>query len=160
MTDKLTRELFPNHLRGKANALATSGNWAFNFALGYFVPPAFVSIKWKTYLVFAVFCVVMSEFPLSPLTDKPHLRTYILTSHTTAIHVFFMFPETAGKPLEEVTDMFEDPKGFRYIGTPAWRTKNYTSTAKKLERGEGLEKKVDEDSTEQVERVEGVKMDV
>lgn len=73
-----------------------------------------------------------------------------------------MFPETAGKPLEEVTDMFEDPRGIKYIGTPAWKTKNYTSTAKKLERGEGLEKKVidDESSPERVERVEHGKMSV
>jgi sugar porter (SP) family MFS transporter len=41
-------ELYPNHLRGKAVALATSGNWIFNFALGYFVPSAFVTIKWRT----------------------------------------------------------------------------------------------------------------
>jgi MFS family permease len=41
-------ELYPNHLRGRAVALATSGNWIFNFALGYFVPPAFVDIKWRT----------------------------------------------------------------------------------------------------------------
>lgn len=34
------------------------------------------------------------------------------------IHVFFLFPETAGKPLEEVTEMFEDPSGPKYIGTP------------------------------------------
>lgn len=74
-------ELYPNRLRGKAVALATSANWAFNFALGYFVPPAFISIKWKTYLIFAVFCVAMT------------------------IHVFLVFPETAGKPLEEVTAM-------------------------------------------------------
>lgn len=38
------------------------------------------------------------------------------------IHVFFMFPETAGKTLEEVEAMFTDPKGIKYIGTPAWRT--------------------------------------
>lgn len=57
--------------------------------------------------------------------------------------------------------MFEDPKGIKYVGTPAWRTKNYTSTAKALERGEGLEKKVDEEeSPERVERVEAGKMDV
>lgn len=41
-------ELYPNRLRGKAVALATSGNWAFNFALGYFVPPAFENIRWET----------------------------------------------------------------------------------------------------------------
>lgn len=37
-------ELFPNQLRGKAVAFCTSGNWAFNFALGYFVPPAFETV--------------------------------------------------------------------------------------------------------------------
>jgi hypothetical protein len=38
------------------------------------------------------------------------------------IHVFFMFPETAGKSLEEVEAMFTDPKGPKYLGTPPWRT--------------------------------------
>lgn len=65
-------ELFPNHLRSKAVSISTSGNWVFNFALGYFVPVAFVQIKWRTYLVFATFCVVMT------------------------IHVFFLFPGTLG----------------------------------------------------------------
>jgi hypothetical protein len=44
------------------------------------------------------------------------------------IHVFFMFPETAGKSLEEVEGMFLDPKGFKYLGTPAWRTAVVTRT--------------------------------
>lgn len=56
------------------------------------------------------------------------------------IHVFFMFPETAGKPLEEVNEMFEDPNGPKYIGTWAWKTKNYYSTAARMEHGEGLGK--------------------
>ncbi|KXT10627.1 hypothetical protein AC579_6620 [Pseudocercospora musae] len=114
-------ELYPNHLRGKAVALSTSGNWAFNFALGYFVPPAFISIRWKTYLIFAIFCVAMT------------------------IHVFFLFPETAGKPLEEVTEMFEDPNGIPYLGTPAWKTRSQTRHTERLEQGEALEKKVVED---------------
>jgi len=38
------------------------------------------------------------------------------------IHVFFMFPETAGKSLEEVEAMFTDPQGRRYLGTSPWRT--------------------------------------
>lgn len=38
------------------------------------------------------------------------------------IHVFFLFPETAGKSLEEIETMFTDPKGIKYLGTPAWRT--------------------------------------
>lgn len=105
-------ELYPLRVRGKATALATSANWAFNFALAYFVPPAFVNIKWKTYLLFAVFCVCMF------------------------IHVFFMFPETAGKTLEEVEHMFTDPNGPKNIGTLAWKTKTSTRQTLALERGE------------------------
>jgi MFS family permease len=91
-------ELFPLRVRGKAVALVTSANWAFNFALGYFVPPAFENIQWRTYIVFGVFCACMF------------------------IHVFFMFPETAGKSLEEVEAMFTGQKGRKYLGTPPWRT--------------------------------------
>lgn len=60
------------------------------------------------------------------------------------IHVFFMFPETAGKPLEEVNEMFEDPNGPKWIGTPAWKTKNYYSTTARMELGEGLGKSMND----------------
>ena len=102
-------ELFPLRVRGKAVALCTSANWLFNFALGYFVPPAFENIKWKTYLVFGVFCAGM------------------------AVHVFFMFPETAGKTLEEIEGMFTDPSGPKHIGTLAWKTRNAVRRANALE---------------------------
>jgi MFS family permease len=93
-------ELFPLRVRGKAVALATSSNWAMNFALAYFVPPAFENIKWKVYLVFGTFCAAMF------------------------LHVFFMFPETAGKPLEEVEAMFTEtgPGSIKNVGVPAWKT--------------------------------------
>lgn len=83
-------ELFPLRLRGKAAALSTASNWAFNFALSYFIPSAFVNITWKTYIIFAVFAFAMT------------------------LHVFFAFPETSGRTLEEVEDAF---KGV----TLAWR---------------------------------------
>ncbi|KKY20795.1 putative mfs glucose [Phaeomoniella chlamydospora] len=85
-------ELFPLRLRGKANALTTSSNWIFNFALSYFVPPAFENVKWKVYIIFGVFCTVMT------------------------VHVYFMFPETSGKTLEEIEELF-------MAGIPAWRTR-------------------------------------
>ncbi|KAI0842706.1 general substrate transporter [Hypoxylon sp. FL0890] len=95
-------ELYPLRVRGKAVALATSANWAFNFALAYFVPPSFANITWKTYVLFAVFCFAMFW------------------------HTFFLFPETANKTLEEVEDIFENnnPGSIKYIGTPAWKTHN------------------------------------
>ncbi|KAI1912602.1 high affinity glucose transporter [Ophidiomyces ophidiicola] len=96
-------ELFPLRVRGKAVALCTSANWAFNFALGYFVPPAFVNIQWRTYILFGVFCAAMF------------------------VHVFFMFPETAGKTLEEVEDLFTS-------NIPAWKTRVAFDRAAQLER--------------------------
>jgi hypothetical protein len=53
------------------------------------------------------------------------------------LHVFFLFPETASKPLEEVEDIFDDttPGSIRYIGTPAWKT-HVDRNARRLERGE------------------------
>ena len=98
-------ELYPLRVRGKAVALATSANWIFNFALGYSVPPSFENIPWQTYIIFGVFCLAMT------------------------IHVFFMFPETAGKTLEEVEDMFAS-------GVPAWKTKIDTGRTLREERGE------------------------
>lgn len=66
----------------------------------------------------------------------------------------FLFPETAGKPLEEVTEMFEDPNGIKYIGTPAWKTSSQTRKIEELESGIGLEKKIyDDESPERVEEV-------
>ncbi|KAJ0104206.1 hypothetical protein N8I77_005249 [Diaporthe amygdali] len=114
-------ELFPLRLRGKAVALTTSGNWAFNFALAYFVPPSFKNITWRTYVLFAVFCFAMFW------------------------HVFFFFPETANKALEEVDDIFDDtkPGAIRYIGTPAWKTHNVRHETVLKERNElGDEEKI------------------
>lgn len=97
-------ELFPLRVRGKAVSLCTSANWIFNFALSYFVPPAFVNIKWQVYILFGVFCATMT------------------------IHIFFMFPETAGKSLEEVEEMFlSDIK--------PWQTRVQYSSARKNESG-------------------------
>ncbi|KAJ6008558.1 hypothetical protein N7499_001391 [Penicillium canescens] len=101
----LPPELYPLRLRGKAVALSTSSNWIFNFALSYFVPPAFENIQWKVYLVFGVFCFAMT------------------------VHVFFAFPETAGKTLEDVETMFTTP------GLKPWKTTVQFHHVRKLEQG-------------------------
>jgi MFS family permease len=106
-------ELYPLRVRGKAVALSTSANWIFNFALAYFVPPAFENIRWQVYVVFAVFCFAMFW------------------------HVYFLFPETSQKLLEEVEDIFDDstPGSIRFLGTPAWKT-HVDKNSARFERGE------------------------
>ncbi|BGP51352.1 hypothetical protein JCM10450v2_007290 [Rhodotorula kratochvilovae] len=75
-------ELFPTKVRGKAVSLSTATNWMFNFALAYATPPAFRNQQWRTYFIFMTFNIV------------------------AAIHIFFMFPETKSRTLEEMEDVF------------------------------------------------------
>jgi sugar porter (SP) family MFS transporter len=87
-------EIFPMKVRAKAVSLATASNWAFNFALAWAVPPGLSSIAWKTYFIFATF------------------------NFAACIHIFFCFPETAQRTLEEVEDVFN--KGHVFT---AWKIK-------------------------------------
>jgi hypothetical protein len=54
MTWLYPAEIVPLRIRAPSNALSTSANWAFNFMVVMVTPVSFSSIKWKTYLVFAV----------------------------------------------------------------------------------------------------------
>ncbi|EDO14501.1 hypothetical protein Kpol_281p2 [Vanderwaltozyma polyspora DSM 70294] len=87
-------EIYNNLERAKGGSLSASMNMLFNFSIGLFVPPAFRSITWKTYIIFGVFTVVGT------------------------IHAFFMFPETKGKTLEEIDQMWA-------ANIPAWRSASW-----------------------------------
>ena len=78
--------------RGKAVSLATATNWMFNTALAWAVPPGLANIAWKTYFIFGTF------------------------NFAACIHIFFMYPETVGRTLEEVEDIFRQGNVFT-----AWR---------------------------------------
>lgn len=75
-------EIFPMRVRAKAVSLSTAANWAFNFALAWAVPPGLSTIAYKTYFIFGTF------------------------NFAAFIHVLFMFPETKGRTLEEIEDVF------------------------------------------------------
>lgn len=87
-------EIFPMRVRAKAVSLSTSANWLFNFALAWAVPPGLSNIAWKTYFIFGTF------------------------NFAAFIHVFFCFPETKGRTLEEIEDVFAQGHVFT-----AWKIK-------------------------------------
>lgn len=89
-------EIFNNMERAKGSALCAAVNWAFNFALAMFVPNAFQNISWRTYIIFGVFSVALT------------------------IQTFYMFPETKGKTLEEIDQMWADK-------IPAWKSASYVA---------------------------------
>ncbi|KAF4566476.1 hypothetical protein EYR36_011903 [Pleurotus pulmonarius] len=74
-------EIFPMKVRGKAVSISTA-NWTFNFVLAWAVPPGLANIAWKTYFIFGTF------------------------NFAAMIHIFFMFPETKQRTLEEVEEIF------------------------------------------------------
>ncbi|KAK8112146.1 uncharacterized protein PG998_008603 [Apiospora kogelbergensis] len=87
MTWLYPAEIVPLRIRAPANALSTSGNWIFNFMVVMITPIAFNSIKYQTYIIFAV------------------INAFMVPS------VYFFYPETAYRSLEEMDAIFHKVDG-------------------------------------------------
>ncbi|EAU32831.1 conserved hypothetical protein [Aspergillus terreus NIH2624] len=82
MTWLYPAEITNLRIRIQANALSTSSNWMSNFLIVMITPPAFANLGYQTYIIFAVF-----NAALIPC-------------------VYFFFPETKGRSLEEMDVVF------------------------------------------------------
>lgn len=97
MTWLYPAEIVPLRIRAPANALSTSANWAFNFMVVMITPVSFSSIGYKTYIIFAV------------------INAFICPV------VYFFYPETAYRSLEEMDVIFRKTKN---IFTVVWTAKH------------------------------------
>lgn len=84
-------ELTPLSIRGPANAIATAASWLSSFVVVICTPAMFTNITWGTYIVFGCF-----NFLWIPI-------------------IYFLYPETGGRSLEEVDILF---KGAAELGHP------------------------------------------
>ncbi|KAJ6096926.1 hypothetical protein N7486_007672 [Penicillium sp. IBT 16267x] len=82
MTWLYPAEIVPLKIRAPANALSTSSNWIWNFMVVMITPIAFANIGYKTYVIFAV------------------INAFIVPV------VYFWFPETTNRSLEEMDFLF------------------------------------------------------
>ncbi|PLB46225.1 sugar transporter [Aspergillus steynii IBT 23096] len=82
MTWLYPAEITNLRIRIQANALSTSSNWMSNFLIVMITPPAFANLGYQTYIIFAVFNAALIPF------------------------VYFFFPETKGRTLEELDLVF------------------------------------------------------
>ncbi|KPM35816.1 hypothetical protein AK830_g10753 [Neonectria ditissima] len=80
-------EIFPSSLRAKGMAYATMSNWFNNFIIGLITPPLIQNTGFGTYVFFCVFCVL------------------------STVWVWFVVPETNGRTLEQMDDVFNDNTG-------------------------------------------------
>ncbi|ORY56995.1 general substrate transporter [Pseudomassariella vexata] len=80
----LPSEIFNLGNRSKAMAITTSTTWMCNFIIGLVTPDMLEKIGWGTYIFFAAFCLMALLF------------------------TFFFVPETRGKTLEDMDEVFGD----------------------------------------------------
>ncbi|KAL1946726.1 hypothetical protein VTO73DRAFT_14830 [Trametes versicolor] len=80
----LGAEIFPLRARAKGMALSTTANWLCNFIIAFATPPLFAAIGGAYYFILVGFCVFCGIF------------------------VYFVYPETAHKTLEELGSVFND----------------------------------------------------
>ncbi|KAF6759508.1 general substrate transporter [Ephemerocybe angulata] len=96
----LSAEIFPVRARAKGMAVAAATNWFFNFILAFIAPPLFAAIHGAFYFILLASCLASAGF------------------------VYVACPETAGKTLEELGEVFGDQEavdekvdGYRVVGT-------------------------------------------
>ena len=75
-------EIAPQQTRAKVAAMAASANWLFNFLIAEVTPIGFDNIKWRYYLV------------------------YVCINFAASLIIYFFFPETRGRSLEEIDEIF------------------------------------------------------
>jgi len=102
MTWLYPAEIVPLGIRARANALSTSANWAFNFMVVMITPVSFSSIGYQTYIIFAV------------------INAFIVPV------VYFFYPETAYRSLEEMDSIFHKTKSwFSLVSTAKREPRRY-----------------------------------
>ncbi|THW37489.1 general substrate transporter [Aureobasidium pullulans] len=100
MTWLYPAEIVPLRIRAPANALATSANWIFNFMVVMITPVAFETIRYQTYIIFAV------------------INAFIVPC------VYFFYPETRLRSLEEMDEIFRNTTSIFNVVSVARDTPN------------------------------------
>ena len=80
----LGAEIFPLRARAKGMSLSTGTNWLFNFIIAFITPPLFDVMSAGYYFLLVGFCII------------------------SFIVVWFIYPETAHRTLEELGEVFGD----------------------------------------------------
>ncbi|KAF4966810.1 hypothetical protein FSARC_5555 [Fusarium sarcochroum] len=83
----LPSEVFPSATRSKGVALSTATCWICNFIVGVITPPMLESIGFGTYIFYGAWCAI------------------------AAVWAYLLVPETKGKSLEQMDEVFGDNSG-------------------------------------------------
>ncbi|KAJ6109949.1 hypothetical protein N7486_002184 [Penicillium sp. IBT 16267x] len=79
-------EVAPPHLRAKISGLSNAMTWLFNFVVVEVTPSGFDNIQYRYYIIWAIINFII------------------------VVTVYFLFPETNGRSLEEMDEIFKQSK--------------------------------------------------
>lgn len=99
----LAAEVFPTRTRSIGTAVATCCNWAFNVLFSEVSPIAMSNVAWKFYVLF------------------------IVLNFVSFVVILMFFPETKGKSLEEMAEIFGDQVDALDVLGKYESTKSHTS---------------------------------
>jgi len=134
--------LYPSEInslefRTQGAAIATATNWITNFIVVQITPPGISNIGWKYYIIYTVF-----NFAFMPI-------------------VYFFYPETANRSLEDLDLLFEEFGGLfvqshveatgtknPYEGIRARRRMEKTASEAQKERGEVQSKRMSDETVD------------
>ncbi|KAL6414201.1 hypothetical protein AUP68_00719 [Ilyonectria robusta] len=77
-------EIFPIEIRAKGNSIATFVNWSLNLVFAQVSPIAFTAMGFRYFFIFFVFNII------------------------AALAYIFLYPETSGRTLEQMDELFGD----------------------------------------------------
>lgn len=101
-------EIVPLKLRGTINGISIATHWAFCFLIVEITPIAFEAIGWRLFIIFAVVNLLIM------------------------IVIYYMFPETSGRTLEEIDQIFVSSEG---IWDPVWVAKRLPRSVEDCSKG-------------------------
>ncbi|KAI0142531.1 general substrate transporter [Hypoxylon sp. NC0597] len=107
-------EVAPLRLRMAMSSISTANHWAWNFLVAMVTPVAIYSIGWQYYIVFAT---IAACIPVS---------------------VYFLFPETMGRNLEDIDLMFKQSPS-------AWATVQFEKKTRGVRLSQEFEDKAEID---------------
>lgn len=113
-------EIAPTHLRAAICGLSTAVSWLFNFLVAEVTPVAFTDISWQ---YFIVYCCLNAAFVPT---------------------IYFFFPETARRSLEEIDEIFQGSSSIF----------DTVSVAKKLPKRGHLSELVRDDKVAEVSHID------
>ncbi|KAL1735018.1 general substrate transporter [Schizophyllum commune] len=103
-------DIFSTRIRAKSTAITSAASWLSNFMIAEVTPVAFAQVDWRYYLVFAI------------------------CSHSNALFIWAFYPETTGRRLEEMDDLFTKAPIF-IPGTQYQHVGDYKEAERQLREG-------------------------